>query len=75
MPRTKKRKTPAQSSAQYSRSLKNKDGKYRGKLDYKTYKRKSKKSKKVLDKIVTKTTYQSKYEKAPQEIKAQGYKN
>ena len=61
MPKAKKRKTPAENQVQYSRSLKNGKGVYRGKKNYKPYKRKSKKSKTIMNKFVNKIDYLPKY--------------
>jgi len=64
MPRTKKRKSPAQNLTQYARSLRNNDNKYRGKIDYKTYKRKSKKPKTIMNKMMNKIEYKKRIKKS-----------
>ena len=61
MPRTKARKTPAENQAQFSRSLKNNKGVWRGKNSPKPYKRKRRKPKTIWDKEPLKIEYQPKH--------------
>jgi hypothetical protein len=60
MPRTKKRKTPAECSAQFSHTV-SKTVKWRGEKDYKEYKNKRKTPKTIYGKRANKMTYQPKY--------------
>jgi len=59
MPRTKKKKSPAECQAQFNRTTR-KTGKWRGKKDYKSYKKSKSNPKPVRDKLVSQITYQKK---------------
>ena len=61
MSRAKKKKSPARKAAQYARSLKNQNGKYRGKIAYVKVKSGTK-PKKINDKMQSKIIYKKKAE-------------